>query len=295
MSERRYAFFIGCVTPYREPGYEIATRRVCEALGIGLEEMADFNCCGLPIDPVNHEMAMSLAARDIALAEEKGLNIMTLCSGCAGVLTKTNVHLKQSRESRERINRYLKEIGKEFKGTIEVKHLARVLVEDLGMETLKGYIKRPLKGLKVAGHYGCHILRPSKYLRFDDSDNPTLLRDLIELTGATSTGYIDERDCCGAMVLGVNRDLPMHLIRNKLLKVKDTGANALVTICPSCHFMFESNQPIAEKMFNEVYGLPVIHYPQLLGLAMGLSPEELAMDELRIKPGDLLSHIQGLA
>lgn len=295
MSERRYAFFIGCVTPYREPGYEIATRRVCEALGIGLEEIADANCCGLPIDPVNHEMAISLAARDIALAEEKGLNIMTLCSGCAGVLTKTNAHLKQSRKDRERINGYLKEIGKEFKGTIEVKHLVRVLVEDIGMETLKGYIKRPLKGLKVAGHYGCHIIRPSKYLRFDDSNDPTLLRDLIELTGATNTGYVDERDCCGAIVLGVNRDLPMHLIRNKLLKVKDTGANALVTICPSCHFMFDSNQPIAEKMFNEVYGLPVIHYPQLLGLAMGFSPEELAMDELRIKPVDLLNNIKGSA
>jgi len=289
--ERKYAFFIGCVTPYREVGYEIATRRVFEALGVKLIEMDGANCCGLPIDPINHEMALALAARDITIAEDLGLNIMTLCSGCTATLTKTNKHLKEDRKSRERVNSYLKEIGREFKGTIEVRHLTRALIEDIGLETLKGFIKKPLKGLNVAGHYGCHVLRPSKYLQFDNPEEPIFLKDLIELTGAVNVGYVDERDCCGAMVLGVNRDVPMNLIRNKILHIKEAGAKSIITVCPSCHFMFDSNQPIAEKMFAETYDLPVLHYPQLLGLAMGFLPRELAMDELKVDPKELLETI----
>ncbi len=289
--KKEYAFFIGCVTPYREASYEIATRLVFKALDIKLVEMEGANCCGLPVDPMNHEMALALAARDITIAEEMGLNIMTLCSGCGSVLTETNKHLKEDRETRERVNGYLKEIGREFKGTIEVRHLARALVEDVGLETVKGFIKRPLNGLKVAGHYGCHVLRPSKYLQFDNSEEPTFLRNLIELTGAVNVGYVDERDCCGAMVLGVNRDVPMNLIRNKILRIKEAGAKSLITVCPSCHFMFDSNQPIVEKMFAETYGLPVLHYPQLLGLAMGFSPKELAMDELKVNPEEILKTI----
>ncbi|UCD73471.1 MAG: CoB--CoM heterodisulfide reductase subunit B [Candidatus Bathyarchaeota archaeon] len=289
--EMRYAFFIGCVTPYRETSYEISTRLVCKKLGIELVELEGANCCGLPIDSMNHESALTLAARDLTLAEDMKLDIMTLCTGCAGALTKTNRHLKEDRESRERINNYLKEIDREFKGTIEVKHLVRVLLEDVGLEKLKDFIKRPLKGLKVAGHHGCHILRPSKYLQFDDPENPSFLQDLIELTGADNVGYIDERDCCGAVAMAANRDVPMHLIRNKILHVIETGASALVTVCPSCHFMFDSNQPIAEKKFSETYNLPVIHYPQMLGLAMGFSPEELAMDGLKVNPEKLLDAI----
>lgn len=289
--EKKYAFFVGCVTPYREVSYEIATRLVCKELGIELMELEGANCCGLPIDSMNHESALTLAARDLTLAEEMELDIMTLCTGCAGALTKTNRHLKEDRDSRERINNYLKEIGREFKGTIEVKHLVRVLLEDIGIEALKDHIKHPLKGLKVAGHYGCHILRPTKYLQFDDPENPSFLQDLIELTGASNVGYVDERDCCGAITMAANRDVPMHLIRNKILHVIETGASALVTVCPSCHFMFDSNQSVAEKKFSETYNLPVIHYPQLLGLAMGLTPEELAMDGLKVNPEKLLDTI----
>lgn len=290
----KYAFYLGCLTPAREASYEVAMRRVFKELGIKLVEMKGANCCGLPIDPINHDMALSLAARNLAIAEDKKLDIVTLCSGCAGMLTKTNKHLKEDREELERINGYLKEIGKEFKGTIEVKHMIKVLVDDIGLEELKSRIKKPLKGVKIAEHYGCHVLRPAEYLDFDDEDNPTILRSLIELTGAEHIRYEGEEDCCGSVIVGIDKDISFNLVRNKLLHVKEAGAEAMVTICPSCHFQFDQNQPIVEKMFAEEYGIPVLHYPQLLGLAMGIPPEELALDELKVEPEGVMAKVAAI-
>ena len=293
--KKRYAFFLGCVTPFREASYEIASRRVCKELGIELVDMDGVNCCGLPIEAINRDMALSMAARNITIAEEKGLDIITICSGCAGALTKTNSVMKESSEVRDQINKYLKEIDREFKGTIKVKHFARVLLEDIGIEKLRKLIKRPLSGLRIAGHYGCHVLKPAAHMKFEDPENPTFLHELIELTGATDARYEGEKDCCGSMVIGVDTDVPLSQVRKKMNHVKDAGAQALVTICPSCHLMFDSNQEPAGKPFDETYNMPVLHYPQLLGLAMGIPPEELALDELKVKADEVLLAIEGLS
>ncbi|MGD2072103.1 MAG: CoB--CoM heterodisulfide reductase iron-sulfur subunit B family protein [Candidatus Thorarchaeota archaeon] len=279
---KKYAFYIGCLTPARETAYETSFRRVFKELGVELVEMKGVNCCGLPIDPIDHDMAMSLATRNLTIGEDMGLDIITLCSGCAGTLTKAHKHLKEDREERERINNYLKEIGREFKGTVEAKHMIKVLVEDIGLERIKKHIKNPLKGVKIAEHYGCHVLRPAEVLQFDNEDNPTILRRLIELTGAEPVRYEGEDDCCGSVIIGVDKDISFNLVKNKLVHVMEAGADAMVTICPSCHFQFDQNQPMIEKMFAEEYGIPVLHYPQLLGLAMGIPPEELALDDLKV-------------
>jgi len=288
----RYSFFVGCVTPNREAAYEISTRRVCKELGIELLEMEGANCCGLPIDMVSHEASLALAARNLTIAEEMGHDIFTICTGCTGVLTKANSLLKTDRETREHVNAELAEIGREFKGEIEVKHLIRSLVEDYGLNNLKKRIKRPLKKLRIAGHYGCHMLMPSKYLHFDDPGNPHFLNELIELTGAELVRYDGERDCCGAVIIAVTTDLPTNLVATKLHNVKKAGADALTTICPSCHLQYDGNQGAAEKTYEEKFDIPVLHYPQLLGLALGIPPEELAFDELKVKPTALLEKLE---
>jgi heterodisulfide reductase subunit B len=262
-----------------------------EKLGVKLEEMPEFNCCGLPMDPVSHEMMLLLAARNLCIAEEKNMDIMALCPGCAGTLNKVNTMLKNDKKLREEINGYLKEDGLEFKGTIEVKHLIQVLNEDVGVEKIKAAVKKPLKGLKVAEHNGCHTLRPKEYMGFDDPEDPKVLKALIEVTGAECLDYMDESQCCGAPVAGVNDKIPLQLSREKLMHVKDAGAQVLITICPFCHMMFETNQMRIERMFNEKFGIPTLHYPQLLGLALGLSPQELALDELRVKPTEQLKQL----
>ncbi len=137
-------------------------------------------------------------------------------------------------------------------------------------------------------HNGCHVLRPTKYIGFDDPENPVMLKNLIELTGAKCLDYMDETECCGAPIIGVNDRIPLQLSREKLNHIKEAGAQALITVCPFCHMMFDINQPRIERTFNETFGIPVLHYPQLLGLAMGFSPEELALEKLRVDASKIL-------
>jgi len=291
MGELKYLLFLGCAIPYRVSAYEISARKVAEKLGIELVEMPEYNCCGLPMDPISHDIMLTLAARNLCVAEKQGLSIMTLCPGCAGTLRKVNKMLKEDKKLKELVNVYLKETGLEYKGTIEVKHLIQVLAEDVGFEKIKAAVQKPLNPLKVAEHNGCHVLRPVKYIGFDDPENPVMLKKLIEATGAQCLDYMDETECCGAPIAGVNEKIPLQLTRDKLSHIKDVGAQAMITVCPFCHMMFDTNQSRIERMFNETFRLPVLHYPQLLGLAMGFSPEELALKELRVDASKLVSSL----
>jgi heterodisulfide reductase subunit B len=199
--------------------------------------------------------------------------------------------LKEDRALREEINKHLKEAGLEFKGTVNAKHIMQVLTEDVGLDKIKKAVVKPLTMIKVAEHNGCHILRPKKYIGFDDPEDPQTLKSLIEATGATCLDYLDETECCGAPSVGVNDKVALQLARDKLNHIKKVEAQALITICPFCHIMYDTNELRIEKMFNEVYGIPVLHYPQLLGLAMGLSPEELAFNELRVDCSKILGQV----
>jgi heterodisulfide reductase subunit B len=254
MPNSKYLIFLGCAIPYRVAAYEISARKVLAKLGVELVEMPEFNCCGLPLDPVSHETMLILAARNLALAEQQGLNILTLCPGCAGTLKKVNKILKEDKVLKEQINGHLKESGLEFKGTITTKHLLQVLKEDVGVDNIKNAVVKPLNMLKVAEHNGCHILRPKEYIGFDDPEDPQTLKTLVEATGATCLDYIDETECCGAPSVGVSDKVALQLARDKLSHVKQVDAQALITICPFCHIMYDTNELRIEKMFNEVYG-----------------------------------------
>lgn len=287
----KFLFFLGCAVPYRVAAYEISARKVLHKLGVELVEMPEFNCCGLPLDPVSHEMMLILAARNLALVEQKGLNILALCPGCTGTFKKVNKILKEDKALRERVNSHLKEAGLEFKGTIEAKHLMQVLIEDVGIEHIKNAVVKPLINLKVAEHTGCHLLRPKEYIGFDDPEDPKTLKTLIEATGATCLDYMDKTECCGAPSVGVNDKIALQLAKEKFNHVKMVGAQALVTICPFCHIMYDTNERRIEKMFNEKYGIPILHYTQLLGLAMDISPEELAFNELRVDAAKIITQV----
>lgn len=292
MTGLKYALFLGCTIPYRESSYEISARKVLTRLGIELVEIPDANCCGLPVDPADHEMMLALSARNLCLAEKTNLNIMTLCTGCATTLRKVNKMMKTDKIIRDRVNGYLKEIGMEFKGTTEVKHLVQVLKEDVGFDKIKDTIQKPLTPLKVAEHGGCHLLRPTKLMGWDDPEDPKILKNLIELTGAKCLDYQDEPECCGYTVIAIDDKVSLNLTREKLDHIRAVGAEALITACPSCHLMFDVNQSRIERIFNEKFGIPVLHYTQLLGLAMGMNPDELAFNELRVDPSRILEIVK---
>jgi heterodisulfide reductase subunit B len=291
MADSKYLMFLGCAIPYRVSAFEISARKVFGRLGVELQEMPEFNCCGLPLDPVSHEMMLILAARNLALAERECLNIVALCPGCAGTLKKVNKMLKQDKDLRDDINGHLKDAGLEFKGTSDPKHFMQMLIEDVGLKKIKDSVSRPLTMLKVAEHNGCHILRPKEFIGFDDPEDPKTLKTLIEVTGATCLDYMDETECCGAPSVGVSDKVALQLAKDKLSHLKMVDAEAMITICPFCHIMYDTNELRIEKMFNEVYGIPILHYPQLLGLAMGMKPEELAFNELRVDVSKILSKI----
>lgn len=289
--ENEYLFFLGCAVPYRVASYEISSRKVLQKLGVKLSEMPDFNCCGLPLDTISHETMLTLASKNLAIAEQAGLKIITLCPGCAGTLKKVNKVLKEDKALREQINGNLREAEMEFKGSVETKHILQFLIEDIGVEEIKKKIVNPLSNLKVAEHVGCHLLRPKDYIDFDDPEDPKVLRTLIEATGATCLNYMNETECCGAPSVGVNDKIALMLARDKLDHVKTVGAQALITSCPFCHIMFDTNELRIERMFAEKYGIPILHYPQLLGLAMGMTPEELAFKEHRVDTSKILKQV----
>ncbi|MCL2135473.1 MAG: CoB--CoM heterodisulfide reductase iron-sulfur subunit B family protein [Candidatus Bathyarchaeota archaeon] len=290
-SNNKYLIFLGCAVPYRVSSYEISSRKVLAKLGVELVEMPEFNCCGLPLDPVNHEAMLILSAKNLAIAEQQGLNILTLCPGCAGTFKKVNKILKDDPVLRQQINEHLKEVQLEFKGTTEVRHLLQFLKEDIGIDKIKDAVVKPLADLKVAEHNGCHVLRPKQYIGFDDPEDPQTFKMLIEATGATCLDYVDKTECCGAPSVGISDKVALSLARDKLSHIKDVQAQALITICPFCHIMYDTNELRIEKLFNEVYGIPILHYPQLLGLALGLTSEELAFNDLRVDPTKLLKQI----
>ncbi len=202
---------------------------------------------------------------------------MTLCNGCAEVLGKANSALKKDPKLREEINSVLSEVGCEFKGAVEVKHLIRVLTEDVGVEAIKARMKKPFKALRVTVHPGCHMTRPSNILGFDDPIEPTALRTLVELTGAETVRYPDETECCTASVLALREDLATEIARRKIARAVKY-ADVMVTACPFCYLMYEVSQLAAEAILK----LPVVHYPQLLGLAMDMDYDDLALGENRI-------------
>ncbi len=288
----KYAFFPGCLSPSRIPSYELATRRVAEKLGIELVDLEGANCCGYYLMAIDHLSAMALGVRDLSLAESLGLNILTICTGCFSTLTEVNNIYKENEEERKQVSKLLKEIGREYKGNVEVKHLAKVLLEDVGLEKIKESVTHPLEGLKVAIHPGCHLVRPSEHLHFGNPEDPDVLRDLIRVTGAEVVEYPDEMACCGFVIFGVDRDASLRIAGEKLRSIKSSEADIIVTFCGFCTLMFDRNQPIVERFLSEKYGIPVLLYPQLLGLAMGLKPEEVGIDENRVKPKVVLEMLK---
>jgi len=283
----KYAFFSGCVTPLRENSYELSARRVIEKIGIELIELEGANCCGFFLDAVDHLSSSALAARNLCLAEEIGCDLLTLCPTCAGHLTRVRKELLEDSGLRGDVNMALKNINKRFDGSSQVKHITRIFIEDIGVDEIRSTVVKPLKQLRVAPHYGCHIMKPSDEIRFDSPENPKLLDSLIEATGVTCIDYMEKRLCCGAPIMGVDEKLSLEIVREKIKSIPN-GVNAIITICPFCHTHFDLNQGLIEQRYGETYRIPVLHYTQLLGLAQGYDPDDLGLYENRVPVDELL-------
>jgi heterodisulfide reductase subunit B len=274
--------------------YEMSTRRVAERLGIELVDVDGFSCCGFPAKPLDWRSGLLMAARNLALAEAQGLDVLTLCSACTGTLTEANHRLKGDAGLRAWANEQLADLDHVYKGTVRVRHVARMLYEEVGVETLREAVTVDLSGFGFAPHYGCHYLKPSHlYDHFDDPENPQSLDCLIEATGARVMRYEDESQCCGGGILGFDEETALLVTKQKLDHVTAAGADAMVLICPFCAIMYEANQRRVESLYKTEYKLPVLYYPQVLGLAMGFSLDEMGIKLNRIKPHGLIKALRG--
>jgi len=289
----KYALFLGCTISIREQNYEMAVREVAKELGIEFENLEDFSCCGFPIKSTNNEVSLIIAARNLAIAADKGEKICTLRNACTSVLTEANKELTNNKELREKIHKELTKIGRQFKPGVEIKHFSRILYEDIGVDFIKKKIVNDLSRLKFSIHYGCHYFRPGElYDYFEDTENPSSVEELVAVTGAEVVDYKDKLDWCGGAILGVEQDIALSMAKRKLDSVTAKKVDALITICPFCSIMYENSQKKIEAKFNVEYNLPVLYYPQVLGLALGIDQEKLGFRLNKIKPYALLENLK---
>ena len=218
----KFALFIGCTIPRRVQQYELSARAIFNKFDIDVEDIREFNCCGYPMRNMDFKAYILFSARNLALAEKKGFNLMTLCKCCFGSLKKANNLMKNDVALRDETNSILSREGLEYKGTLEVKHFLSVLSEDIGISMLKERLTRSFKDLKIATHYGCHALRPSDIMQFDNPVSPVLFDQLVEVTGAKSVEWPLKLECCGAPLMGINNELSMDLTERKLTNGKES-------------------------------------------------------------------------
>jgi heterodisulfide reductase subunit B len=287
-----YALFLGCTIPARQPNYEASARKALAKLGIELVDLANMTCCAPPpLQSIDLETSLSIAAYNLCLAEEANLNIVTLCTGCFESLAMANAMLKENERLRAKVNKILSNAGKEFKGSIEVRHYLQVLMKDVGLERLRKSVTRNLNNLKVASFSGCHLLRPSKLLRFDDPERPRIFDSLIEALGAKSIWYKNKLKCCGGLLRGYADDVALAIAREKIVNTTKAGADCIVTLCPFCFLTLDLGQMLIKSTYQEEYNMPIIHYAELLGLSLGLDPKELALEFHKIRVDKVLYKI----
>lgn len=284
-------FFPGCLIPIKYPHLELAVRRTLPALGVELIDSDKLTCCP---DPIFFQASdkigwLTMAGRNLCIAEEAGLDVCTICSGCTGTLSEANHILKNEPAVRERVNRRLARIGKEFKGTVDVRHIVTLLRDEVGVAAVEESVTRPLAGVRVALHYGCHLLKPSDIMRVDDPDEPQILHQLIGAIGAEPVAHEERFLCCGKAC--VDPDLPLEMTAAVLDSIKAARVDCMGMICPTCFSSFDTGQLLIDRKRGEKLDVPPVYYFQLLGLAQGMSPADLGMDKQRIKPLSLFEKI----
>ena len=293
----KYAFFPGCVSRGGCPELYPAAMQVCDKLEIELEELMGASCTGAGVlQEKNQLLGDVLNARTFAMAERLRLPIMTICSTCQGVMSQANKRLKDDDEYLAKVNSHLAEEGLEYTGTAVVKHLLWIIIEDVGLEKLRSCVTTPLTHLRVAPFYGCYILRPSEALDLDGHpERQTSLETVIEALGGQVVDFPGKSRCCGFPILTINERNSVAMVAKHTAEASDLGADAMVTPCPLCHLNLDGYQPKAMAQAQRKIDLPILHLPQLMGLAMGLDPRDLGLQRHIISTWDVVEKVDTAA
>jgi len=287
-----FKMFEGCVIGNRIPGIEASSRLVFQKVGIETSQ-APFSCCPDPtgLKSFDNDAWLALGARNLCLAEAEGKDIISLCNGCTNTLRGVQHQLKHDSLKKEKVNAELAKIGKEYKGSIDVKHFVDVLKNEVGMDKIKSAITKQLSGLKVACHPGCHYMRPSEWMESDDPMRPANLQKLVSASGATVVDYDELALCCGSAVTNAYEEHGFANLKIKMDNIKQAGADVIVVNCPACFQQFDTRQRDLSKKFETEYNIPVLYLTELYALAMGVSPDELGLKFHRVRLRNLLEKL----
>jgi len=268
--------FFGCVIPNRLPFLEKSAKLVFKDLGINFIEVP-FSCCPDPVGiaAVSEKAWVTLGARNLSIAEKENKKIVSFCNGCAETLIGVKHYIEHNKEEFEEIREILKKKGYNYKGTAEINHFVRYLIEGIGIEKIKKCVKNPLNGLKVATHTGCHYARPSDWIQWDDPLNPKCLDELVKAIGAEAINYTEKTLCCGAAVDRVNSKIALEIAKRKFQSITESGAQCIALNCPACFQQFDNIQKNVNKEFGTNFQIPIFYITELMAIAFGHSPEEL--------------------
>jgi heterodisulfide reductase subunit B len=285
---KSYSYFPGCSLEKMAASYHVSAVETARRLDVELSEIEDWNCCGATAYfHVDELLAYTLCARNLAIAERQGTDLVAPCSGCFKNMYFTNAHLKHDHDLAEHINEAMKEDGLEFHGTVQVRHLMDVFVKDVGLAEIKKRVTRPLGGLRVAPYYGCQIVRPQK--DGEDVEQPRFFEDLLSAIGAVPVEYPLKLRCCGGSLVVTNRKAALTMMQQLLQNAADCGADIIATTCPLCQINLECYQRHVNRMFGTAFALPTVYFTQLMGLALGASPSQLGLGTEVISPIPVLT------
>ncbi|MDH4198886.1 MAG: CoB--CoM heterodisulfide reductase iron-sulfur subunit B family protein [Spirochaetia bacterium] len=277
----KYAYYLSCINESLSKEAEYSLNIWTKDLGIELVPLEEGTCCGgSNLDFVNPDQFLAINGRNIALAEKLGLDMITSCNTCLLGLRHAKHILDTQPEKKEMINAVLKEEGLEYTGKSEVKHLLWVLVDDYGLDKLAAKVTNPLTDLKFAPFYGCHILRPSPLMGgYDNPNNPHTLEDLIRALGGNVVEYNSKNKCCGFHTLIVAEQESVKLSGDAVVDAIDAKADYIVTPCPLCHMSLDAYQKDGLSTKNRQGKMPIIHLPQIVGMALGYTEKQLGIDK----------------
>ena len=287
-----YSYFAGCSAKGACRELDDSTQIVARALGIELMELEDAGCTGArQFRAANDELFLTANGRILAMAERAGQDLAVVCDTCLLNLTEARKRLADDHGAREKVNVRLAGEDLVWRGTADVKHFLWIMLEDVGLERLAARVVRPLKGLKVAPFYGCHIRRPSISRAVNGGNRGRALELLTEALGAESVDHAGADKCCGFHGLAEGEDVALRLSGRHLGSAKAGGAQCLVTPCPLCHTVLDAYQPEIERTADRRFGLPIFHAAQLVGLAIGMEPTALGLTRHVVGTASALSGI----
>lgn len=274
----KYSYYPGCSLESSSKNYDRSVRSVFAALGHELVEIDDWNCCGATYyTSIKETISLVFSARNLALAEKLGADIVAPCSSCYTILYKTNQILRKNPVMHAKVNQALKQDGLKYHSGVAVRHPLEVLVNDTGLDVMIQNTYRRLNGIKIAPYYGCQIVRPDRGL--DDSENPKLMDTLFEAIGAEVVPFPLKVRCCGGMLMTTYPDVALKLNSEILECAEENGADCIVTTCPLCQINLEGYQKRINARFGSHFCMPILFFTQLLGWALGCTSEELGIDQ----------------